>query len=93
MKTAFELAMERLDKLSPTVKLSDAQKKEIAKLDSQYAAKLAERELATQAEIAKAIDSNDDESIKKLEERLVSERCALRAKLEEKKETVRRGEG
>ena len=43
MKTAYELAMERLNKSGPSVKLSDARKKELAELDSKYAAKIAER--------------------------------------------------
>ena len=53
MKSAYELAMERLNKSSPTVKLSEAQKKEIADLESKCAAKIAERELFIKDEIAK----------------------------------------
>ncbi len=34
MKTAYELAMERLSKAAPGVKLSDDQKKQLAELDS-----------------------------------------------------------
>ena len=59
MKTAYELAMERLGKTSPTVKLTNEQKKEIAELESKYAAKLAERELFLKGEIVKAIDKGD----------------------------------
>ncbi len=54
MKSAYELAMERLNKTSPTVKLTDEQKKQLADLDSQCAAKIAERELLLQGEITKA---------------------------------------
>jgi len=56
MKTAYELAMERLSKASPTVKLTDNQKKQLAELESQCSAKIAERELFIQGEINKAID-------------------------------------
>ena len=46
MKTAYELAMERLNKTTPPQKkLTAAQKKQLAELDSQYAAKVAEREI------------------------------------------------
>ena len=45
MKSAYELAMERLGKTSPTVKLTTQQKKAIAELESKCAAKTAEREL------------------------------------------------
>ena len=34
MKSAYELAMERLEKTSPSISLSDEQKKEIAEVDS-----------------------------------------------------------
>ena len=89
MKTAYELAMERLGKASPTVKLSDEQKKEIAELESRYTAKIAERELFLKGEIVKAIDRGDAEAIEQLEKQLVSDRKSLRAECEEKKEKVR----
>jgi hypothetical protein len=89
MKTSYELAMERLSKGSPTVKLSDAQKKEIADLESQCAAKIAERELFLKGEIVKAIDRNDAEAVEQFEKQLVSSRKSLRADFEEKKEKVR----
>ena len=89
MKTAYELAMERLGKTSPTVKLTDEQKKEIAELESKYTAKVAERELFLKGEIAKAIDKGDAEAIEQLEKQLLSDRKSLRAEFEEKKEKVR----
>jgi hypothetical protein len=89
MKTAYELAMERLNKTAPTVKLSDAQKKEIAELESRCAAKIAERELFLKGELEKAIDKGDAEAVEQLEKQLVSDRKSLRAEFEEKKETVR----
>ena len=54
MKTAYELAMERLNQTAPTTKLTGAQKKQLAELDSKYAAKIAESEIALQDEIAKS---------------------------------------
>ena len=46
MKSAYELAMERLEKESPTHKLSEQQKNEIAEIDSVTRSKIAEREVA-----------------------------------------------
>jgi len=89
MKTAYELAMERLSKASPTVKLTDNQKKQLAELESQCSAKIAERELFIQGEINKAIDRGENESISQLEKQLVSDRKSLRAEFEEKKDKVR----
>jgi hypothetical protein len=90
MKSAYELAMERLNKNAPTVKLSDEQKKEIAELDSLYASKIAQREIFLKGEIAKAEMSGDFEALEHLNKQLVSERKTLASELEEKKEAVRR---
>lgn len=90
MKSAYELAMERLSKASPTVKLTDEQKKELAELESQCAAKIAERELFLKGELAKAIDKGDEEAFQQLEKQLVSERKSIRANFDEKKDEVRK---
>ncbi len=89
MKTAYELAMERLNKTGPTVKLTDDQKKEIAELESKCVAKIAEREVFLKGEIVKAIDKGDAEAVEQLEKQLLSDRKTLRAECEEKKEKVR----
>jgi hypothetical protein len=90
MKTAFELAMERLSKNAPTVKLSDETKKQLAELDSIYAAKLAQRELLVNAELAKAQISGEFETLEQLQKQLVSDRKTLEAEKEEKKELIRK---
>ncbi len=91
MKTAYELAMERLGKSSPTVKLSDEQKKILAELDSQFAAKIAEREIALKDQANQAVAAGDLEKAEQLEQQLVKERRALQAELQERKEAVRQG--
>ncbi len=90
MKSAYELAMERLSKASPAVKLTNAQKKQLAELDSKYAAKIAEREIALKDEITKAVESGEFEKGQQLEQQLLHERKKLQAELEEKKEAMRR---
>jgi hypothetical protein len=87
MKSSYELAMERLNKNSPTTKLTDAKKKQLAELDSKYAAKIAEREIALNGEIAKAAD--DFQKEESFREQLVNERRKLQAELEEKKDQIR----
>jgi septin family protein len=89
MKSAYELAMERLNKSSPTVKLTAQQKKAIAELESKCAAKIAERELFLKGEVAKAIDKGELQEIEQLEKQLVMDRKSLHADLEEKKAKVR----
>jgi nitroimidazol reductase NimA-like FMN-containing flavoprotein (pyridoxamine 5'-phosphate oxidase superfamily) len=88
MKSSYELAMERLNKNTPSVKLTEAQKKQLAELDSKYTAKIAEREIALSGEMAKVAD--DFEKAAQLRQQLAHERKKLQAELEDKKETVRR---
>ena len=59
MKSAYELAMERLNKQSPPVKLTERQKREIAELESKYKAKIAEREIALEAQITAAAGAGE----------------------------------
>ncbi len=89
MKSSYEIAMERLNKAAPAARLTAGQKKQLAELDSLYAAKIAEREIALKGEIAKT--DNDPEAGAALQDRLVHERKKLQAELEEKKERVRNG--
>ena len=89
MKSAYEIAMERLNKTAPAVKLSAQQKRALAELDSRYAAKIAEREIARRDEMAQA--GEDGERKESAHCQLVHERQKLQAELETKKEAVRRG--
>ncbi len=89
MKSAYELAMERLSKSAPTKKLSAAQKERIAELESLYKSKIAQEELSTNDEIAAAEGGGDFAKAEQLRERLVGERHRLQAELEAKKERVR----
>lgn len=94
MKSAYELAMERLNKTAPAAtKLTPEQKKELAALDSKYAAKIAEREIFVKGELAKAAAKGDEEAIEQLQKQLVSDRKSLQAELEEKKEKARQSFG
>ena len=87
MKSSYELAMERLNKSAPAAKLSAAQKKELAELDSVYAAKIAGREITLKNELAQV--AGDYEKTETLREQLLTERKKIQAELEEKKARVR----
>jgi hypothetical protein len=89
MKSAYELAMERLNKTGPTVQLTPAKKKELAELDSLYASKIAQREIFVRAEIANNEIKGDWEAVEQLRKQVVSDRKSLQAELEEKKEKAR----
>ena len=89
MKSSYELAMERLAKTAPTAKVTGEQKKQMAELDSKYAAKIAEREIFLKGELAAAAAKGDAEVYAQIEKQLVNSRKTLQAELEEKKEKVR----
>lgn len=89
MKSAYELAMERLNKTSPTVKLTAEQKARFAELESRYAAKIAEKEISLKGEMDRLADSGEFEKLEQLQQELVRERKKLQAELEEKKEALR----
>ena len=89
MKSAYELAMERLEKGSPSISLSADQKKEIAEIDSVYRAKIAEKELFLKDQIHKARNAGNLEEVESLEKQLVSEVRRLREDCEAKKEKLR----
>jgi hypothetical protein len=91
MKTAYELAMERLNKNGPAIKLTAGQKRELAELDSVYAAKIAEREISLKGEMAAAAVAGDLDKAGQLQQELVNEHKTLQAQLDEKKEKVRAG--
>jgi hypothetical protein len=89
MKSAYELAMERLSKTAPSPKLTDEQKKELADLESQCTAKVAEREIFLKGQMAIAAEKGDAEALEQLEKQLTSDRKSLRADFEVKKDRIR----
>ena len=89
MKSAYELAMERLQANSPSVPLTDEQRAKIAELDSAYQAKIAEKEIFLKGQMAKAMEQGDLEALASLEKQLSVDRAALQAELEEKKGEIR----
>ena len=91
MKSAYELAMERLSKSSPTVKLTEKQKAEIAELESVYKAKVAQREIGLKDAINQANEKGEYEEAAKLERQFADERAKLQAELEAKKDRARGG--
>ena len=93
MKSAYELAMERLEKSAPSVVLNDEQKQQIAEIDSAYKARIAEKELFLKDEIRKARMSGATEEAESLEKQLAVEVRRLNEDCEAKKEKLRQSFG
>ena len=86
MKTAYELAMERLDKASgPTRKLSNAQKARIAEIEKIYDAKIAETKLASESEM---LSADSMEALNQLKQGLADAIASIEERREKEKEAV-----
>lgn len=70
MKSAYELAMERLNREAPSKPLSDGQKAALAEIDNRYEAKEAERKIAMGAAITEARAAGKQAEALDLEEKL-----------------------
>ena len=90
MKTAYELAMERLASKEPERNVTPEQKKELAGIDETYRAKVAERETFLGAKIAaaKAVGALEEAAV--LQEELARDLRGIREEWDQKKEKVRR---
>lgn len=91
MKSAYELAMERLQKGAPSISLTEDQKKQLAEIDSKFKAKIAEREVFLKGEIAKAQAAGSTDEVEVLQKQLASEIRRLQDDCESQKEKLRAG--
>jgi hypothetical protein len=87
MKSAFELAMSRLEKDSPTKKLTDDQKRRLGEVDEEIKAKIAEKKVFLEGEIAKS--AGDPATEEQLRKQLAMEIARLEEKREDKKRKIR----
>jgi len=88
MKSAYELAMERLEKKAPTKKLTEDQKARIAEINSLYGSKIAEKETFLQGEIVREKARGDLAAVAQIEDQLQREIRRIQADWEEKKAAV-----
>ncbi|HVU24015.1 MAG TPA: hypothetical protein VHE13_07810 [Opitutus sp.] len=93
MKSAYELAMERLAKSDPEAgrTLTPEQKARLAEIDRVYKGKLAEREIFLKKQLDDALAAGKADDVTKLQTQLVNERARIEEEREEEKERVRRG--
>jgi len=89
MKSAYELAMERLQKSSPTITLTAEQKAELAEIDSSFKAKIAERKIFLADQIRQAAAAGKFDEIESLEKQLTADVIRLQEDCESKKKKLR----
>lgn len=92
MKSAYELAMERLAKSDPDAgaKLTPEKKARLAELDLVYKGKIAEREIFLKKQLNEALAEGEMTESEKIRAQLASERIRLEEERDAEKERVRR---
>ena len=91
MKSAYELAMERLAKSEPAAKpVSAATKARLAEIDTRYKSKVAEREVFLKQQLNKALVEGQLDEADKVRAEIAHEKARLDEEREEEKERARR---
>lgn len=93
MKSAYELAMERLAKSDPNAAkaLRPEQKQRIAEIERIYQGKIAEREIFLRQQLDKALAEPNPDEAEKIKRQLANERARLEEEREAEKDKVRSG--
>ncbi len=92
MKSAYELAMERLAKSDPasTKTLTPEQKSRLAEIDRVYQGKRAEREIFLKQQLNTALAARKLDEADQVRKQIASEKARLEEEREDEKERVRR---
>lgn len=92
MKSAYELAMERLAKSDPDSggKLTPEKKARLSELDLVYKGKIAEREIFLKKQLNEALSEGQLDEAEKIRAQLASEKARLEEERDDEKERVRR---
>lgn len=92
MKSAYELAMERLAKSDPSASrpLTPEQKAGLAEVDRVYQGKWAEREIFLKKQLNDALTAQKADDVQKIQQQLASEKARIEEEREDEKERIRR---
>jgi hypothetical protein len=93
MKSAFELAMERLSKSDPDSSrpVTPEKRAKLAEIDRTYQGKIAEREIFLKQQLNQALAAGDGDEAPKVRKQASSEKARLEEDRESEKERVRSG--
>jgi hypothetical protein len=92
MKSAYELAMERLQASDPDAgqPLSSEQKARLADIDRIYRGRIAGREIFLQQQLKDTLAAGNEEEAGKIRKQLANEKARLEEEKDAEKEKVRR---
>ena len=89
MKSAYELAMERLAANEPAVQLTDDQKRRIADIEKKCKADIAAKELLLRGEMEKARAAGEHDQIGQLQKQLADEIRRFEERRDRDKDAIR----
>ncbi|HEY5078696.1 MAG TPA: hypothetical protein VII43_02570 [Opitutaceae bacterium] len=91
MKSAYELAMERLSKSDTGSRkaLTPEQRSRLAEIDRVYRGKIAEREIFLKQQLDRALAGTDADEVDKVRKQMASEKARLEEDRESEKDAVR----
>jgi len=95
MKSAYELAMERLSKSDPgsSRPLSADKRAKLAEIDRVFQGKLAEREIFLRQQLDQALAAQNAEEADKIRKQISSEKARIEDEKESEKERIRASKG
>lgn len=93
MKSAYELAMERLSKSDPSSSrpLTPEQRARLADVDRLYQGKIAEREIFLKQRLEEALVARKADDVDKIRSQIASEKARLEEDRESEKDRIRSG--
>jgi hypothetical protein len=93
MKSAYELAMERLSKSDPAASrpATPALRARLAEIDLLYKGKVAEREIFLKQQLEQALASGNADEVDKIRKQIASERARIEEDRESEKDRARSG--
>ena len=90
MKSAYELAMERLGKTEPAAKpLNSEQKAKLAEIDQRYRGKWAEREIFLKEKLENTLAQGEADEAEQIRAQLTREKAGIEEEREDEKERIR----
>jgi hypothetical protein len=93
MKSAYELAMERLSKSDPgsSKPITPEKRAKLADVDRLYQGKIAEREIFLRQQLEQALSGRDAGEVDKIRKQIASEKARLEEDREAEKDRIRSG--
>jgi len=93
MKSAYELAMERLSKSDPQSprSLTPEKRAKLADVDRLFLGRIAERDIFLKQRLEQALAGTDAAEVEKVRKEIASERARLEEERESEKERIRAG--